>query len=413
MRRWSVIGAALSVLIGVPMTGAAADQASASTAKAPITIALITSLTGPAATEFASDPSGFLARIDLQNANGGIDGHKLVPLVIDDETSPTAIDTAVEEAISKGAVGIVSASALFFLAAKTAQQAGVPVTGTYSDGQEWGEQPYTNMFSSDEGSLNPTLPVNTLEGKLLRMFGGTEAGIYGYSISPSSTREANAVAQSFTHAGGKVAVLNTSLPFGNVNFTTQAIIAKQNHINAIYPTMEASSNFALATALKQAGVGMKAAIFSVGYDPTALTSSAWPDLQGDYFLSLFRPFSIPDAGTRQMAAALQKYQHFSKSQFPTPFQYESWAGADLMIKGLQMAGGNPTRAKVIRSLRSIKSYTANGLLPNPIDYTSIFGHDPAKTCVWVLKAQQGGFVPVSSQPVCGSDIPGTSTAGDS
>ena len=413
MRRWWVIGAALSVLIGVPMTGAAADQASASTAKAPITIALITSLTGPAATEFASDPSGFLARIDLQNANGGIDGHKLVPLVIDDETSPTAIDTAVEEAISKGAVGIVSASALFFLAAKTAQQAGVPVTGTYSDGQEWGEQPYTNMFSSDEGSLNPTLPVNTLEGKLLRMFGGTEAGIYGYSISPSSTREANAVAQSFTHAGGKVAVLNTSLPFGNVNFTTQAIIAKQNHINAIYPTMEASSNFALATALKQAGVGMKAAIFSVGYDPTALTSSAWPDLQGDYFLSLFRPFSIPDAGTRQMAAALQKYQHFSKSQFPTPFQYESWAGADLMIKGLQMAGGNPTRAKVIRSLRSIKSYTANGLLPNPIDYTSIFGHDPAKTCVWVLKAQQGGFVPVSSQPVCGSDIPGTSTAGDS
>ena len=413
MRRWSVIGAALSVLIGVPMTGAAADQASASTAKAPITIALITSLTGPAATEFASDPSGFLARMDLQNANGGIDGHKLVPLVIDDETSPTAIDTAVEEAISKGAVGIVSASALFFLAAKTAQQAGVPVTGTYSDGQEWGEQPYTNMFSSDEGSLNPTLPVNTLEGKLLRMFGGTEAGIYGYSISPSSTREANAVAQSFTHAGGKVAVLNTSLPFGNVNFTTQAIIAKQNHINAIYPTMEASSNFALATALKQAGVGLKAAIFSVGYDPTALTSSAWPDLQGDYFLSLFRPFSIPDAGTRQMAAALQKYQHFSKSQFPTPFQYESWAGADLMIKGLQMAGGNPTRAKVIRSLRSIKSYTANGLLPNPIDYTSIFGHDPAKTCVWVLKAQQGGFVPVSSQPVCGSDIPGTSTAGDS
>ena len=413
MRRWSVIGAALSVLIGVPMMGAAADPASASTAKAPITIALITSLTGPAATEFASDPSGFLARIDLQNANGGIDGHKLVPLVIDDETSPTAIDTAVEEAISRGAVGIVSASALFFLAAKTAQQAGVPVTGTYSDGQEWGEQPYTNMFSSDEGSLNPTLPVNTLEGKLLRMFGGTEAGIYGYSISPSSTREANAVAQSFTHAGGKVAVLNTSLPFGNVNFTTQAIIAKQNHINAIYPTMEASSNFALATALKQAGVGLKAAIFSVGYDPTALTSSAWPDLQGDYFLSLFRPFSIPDAGTRQMAAALQKYQHFSKSQFPTPFQYESWAGADLMIKGLQMAGGNPTRAKVIRSLRSIKSYTANGLLPNPIDYTSIFGHDPAKTCVWVLKAQQGGFVPVSSQPVCGSDIPGTSTAGDS
>jgi branched-chain amino acid transport system substrate-binding protein len=395
------------------MACAATDQASASSARTPITIALVTSLTGPAATEFASDPSGFLARIDLQNANGGINGHKLVPLVIDDETSPTAVNTAVNEAISKGAVGIVSASALFFLAAKTAQQAGVPVTGSYSDGQEWGEQPYTNMFASDDGSLNPTLPVNTLEGKLLRMFGGTKAGIYGYSISPSSTREANAVAKSFTHAGGKVAVLNTSLPFGNVNFTGQALIARQDHIDAIYPTMEASSNFALATALKQAGVHVKAAIFSVGYDPTAMASPAWPDLQGDYFLSLFRPFSLPNSGTRQMAAALQKYQHFSKTQIPTLFQYESWAGADLMIKGLQMAGNTPTRAKVISSLRSIKSYTANGLLPNPIDYSKIFGHDLAQTCVWVLRAEQKGFVSVSSQPVCGSDIPGTSTAGDS
>ena len=413
MRRWWVISAAWSVLIGVPMACAATDQASASSARTPITIALVTSLTGPAATEFASDPSGFLARIDLQNANGGINGHKLVPLVIDDETSPTAVNTAVNEAISKGAVGIVSASALFFLAAKTAQQAGVPVTGSYSDGQEWGEQPYTNMFASDDGSLNPTLPVNTLEGKLLRMFGGTKAGIYGYSISPSSTREANAVAKSFTHAGGKVAVLNTSLPFGNVNFTGQALIARQDHIDAIYPTMEASSNFALATALKQAGVHVKAAIFSVGYDPTAMASPAWPDLQGDYFLSLFRPFSLPNSGTRQMAAALQKYQHFSKTQIPTLFQYESWAGADLMIKGLQMAGNTPTRAKVISSLRSIKSYTANGLLPNPIDYSKIFGHDLAQTCVWVLRAEQKGFVSVSSQPVCGSDIPGTSTAGDS
>jgi branched-chain amino acid transport system substrate-binding protein len=122
MRRWWVISAALSVLIGVPMTCGATGQASASTARAPITIALITSLTSPAATEFASDPSGFLARVDLQNANGGINGHRLVPLVIDDETSPTAINTAVDEAISKGAIGIVSASALFFLAAKTAQQ---------------------------------------------------------------------------------------------------------------------------------------------------------------------------------------------------------------------------------------------------------------------------------------------------
>ena len=53
-----------------------------------------------------------------------------------------------------------------FLAAKYPQQAGVPVTGTYDDGPEWGTQPYTNMFASDEGSVNPKYPVNTQIGEL-------------------------------------------------------------------------------------------------------------------------------------------------------------------------------------------------------------------------------------------------------
>ena len=379
-------------------------------APAPITLALITSLTGPSSPETGTSPAGFRARIALQNAQGGVNGHRLIPLVIDDQTNPSEVATAVQSALAKGAFGIVSASPLFFLAAKYPQEQGVPVTGSYTDGEEWGERPYTNMFASDLGSVNPKLPVNTLEGKILKEYGGSVLGSYGYSISPSSSEEALASARSFQHAGGNVGVLDTSLPFGTMNFTSVALVARQHGVNALFPTMIDASNFALATALKQAGVKVKAAVFATGYDPNVVGSPAWPDLQGDYFLSIYRPFSLPDAGTRQMAAALQKYQHFSANQFPTLFQYESWAGADLMIKGLEMTGRNPTRAGVITALRGLKSYDAGGLLPKPIDYSSIFGHDPPQQCVWVLQAQKHGFVPASSQPVCGTDIPGTSTA---
>ena len=401
--------ASVLVAMGIALGASALTPGQVVAAPAPITLALVTSLTGPSSPETASDPAGFLARIELQNARGGVNGHKLVPLVIDDQTNPSLISTAVKEAVSRGAVGIVSASPIFFLGAKIAQQAGIPVTGSYSDGQEWGERPYTNMFASDEGSLNPTLPVNTLEGSILKRFGGTVLGAYGYSISPSSTREASATARSFQHAGGTVGVVNTSLSFGSQDFSSQALVAKQKHVDAIFPTMIDASNFALATSFEQAGVPVKAAVFASGYAPAVVHSSAWHYLQGDYFLALFRPFQLPNAGTEQMQAALRKYQHFSKSQFPTLFQYEAWAGADLTIKGLQMAGSDPTRAKVIAKLRSIKSYDANGLLPNPIDYSTIFGHDPPKTCVWVLRARPAGFVPVSAQPFCGTDLPGTST----
>jgi branched-chain amino acid transport system substrate-binding protein len=406
----------LGAVVMLPIVLAGCSSSTPPTTKvtgaAPITLAYVTDLTGEGASENANSPSGFDARIDLQNAEGGVNGHKLIALVIDDQTSPSEIATAVQEADSK-AFGIVSQSPLFFLAAKYPQEAGVPVTGSYDDGPEWGTQPYTNMFAADNGSVDPKYPVNTQIGNFLKAHGGTVLGAYGYSISPSSSRAAIATAQSFQHAGGTVGVLNTTVPFGGVAFTSDALVAKQNNVNAMVPAMDDNSNYALAEALEQAGVKLKATLFATGYEPAVINSPAWSDLQGDYFLSLFRPWSLPNAGTEQMQAAMEKYAHFTKSQFPTFGQNEAWAGADLMIKGLEMAGSHPTRAAVIKDLRGLKAYNVNGLLPITINYSTIFGHDPAQTCAWVMRAEKTGFAVVSPTPTCGTDLPGTSTASSS
>ena len=405
-----MIPVGLAMLVALPLLLIGTTAVTASAAPAPITIAYITDLTGEGGSENSTSPAGFEARLDQQNALGGVNGHKLVPLIIDDQTSPTEIATAVQSAISKGAFGIVSQTPLMFLAAKYPQQAGMPVTGTYDDGPEWGQQPYTNMFAADNGSVDPKYPVNTQLGDLFKKLGGTVLGAYGYSISPSSSRAAIGTADSFTHAGGKVGVLDTTVPFGGVDFTAEALVAKKNGVNAISPAMDANSNYALATALKQAGVKVKAAIYATGYQPDVIKSPVWKTLQGGYFLSLFRPWDLPNTATEQMQAAMEKYAHFTKTQFPNFGQYEAWAGADLMIKGLQMAGANPTRAAVIKDLRSIKSYNVNGLLPVNLDYATNFGHNPPKTCAWIMKAGPQGFTAISSQPSCGTDLPGTSTA---
>ena len=409
-KRRTMTPVALSMLAGLPLLLIGTTAISAGASPAPITIAYITDLTGEGASENGTSPAGFEARLDEQNAEGGVNGHKLVPLIIDDQTNPSEIATAVQSAISKGAFGIVSQSPLMFLAAKYPQQAGMPVTGSYDDGPEWGQQPYTNMFASDNGSVDPKYPVNTQLGDLFKKLGGTVLGAYGYSISPSSSRAAIGTGQSFQHAGGKVGVLDTTVPFGGVDFTAEALVAKKDGVNAISPAMDSDSNYALATALQQAGVKVKAAIYATGYQPDVIHSTDWKVLQGGYFLSLFRPWDLPNAATQQMQAAMEKYAHFTKTQFPNFGQYESWAGADLMIKGLQMAGANPTRAAVIKDLRGLKSYNAGGLLPVSFNYSTNFGHNPAKTCAWVMKAVPNGFTPMSSQPSCGTDLAGTSTA---
>ena len=370
---------------------------------------MVTSLTGLGSSQFSHAPAGFNARIARQNAQGGVNGHKLKGIVIDDQTSPTEVSTAVQSAISKGALGIVSVSPLFFLAAKYPNQQGIPVTGGFFDGPEWGTPPYTNMFASDVGSVDPKYPVNTGIGSFMKAHGGTAICSYGYGISPSSTRSAIGTAKSFEHAGGTQGVLDTSIPFGSVQMTTPALVAKQKGCDAFYAGLDDNSNFALATALKQEGVRPKVMLFPTGFETSVVDSPAWKSLLGGYFTAEFRPFQLPDAGTRQMQAALQKYEHFTSTEFPSFSQYESWLGADLMIKGLELAGKSPTSSGVIHALRSMKSYDGNGLLAQPVNYSTIFGHDLAKQCSWYMVAKKKGFVPTSSTPWCGSDLPGTTT----
>src|SRR5580698_9097824 len=91
---------AMAAMAAVTMSGLVtfSGQAGAASSGSPITLALISSLTGEGASEFSTAPAGFNARIALQNAEGGVDGHKLKGLVLDDQTSPSAISTAVQDA---------------------------------------------------------------------------------------------------------------------------------------------------------------------------------------------------------------------------------------------------------------------------------------------------------------------------
>ena len=110
MERRTQIRVVLTALVAFLPVTTIVIAPGASAAPAPIKIALITDLTGPGGPIYSTSPSAFDARIDLQNAEGGVNGHKLVPLVIDDQTSPTAVMTAVQDALSRGALGIVSTS---------------------------------------------------------------------------------------------------------------------------------------------------------------------------------------------------------------------------------------------------------------------------------------------------------------
>jgi len=377
---------------------------------APLKIALISSITGPDASSDALAASGFLARVDAQNAAGGVNGHKIDPIVIDDQTSPTQAVTAIKQAISDGVVGIVANSPLFFEGAKYAQQAGIPVTGNAGDGTEWGQQPYTNMFPSDANNTDPKSPWTKLAGNIFKQYGGSVVGTYGYSISPSSTNATYGSAKSAQAAGLKVGVMDTSVQFGTESFSTEALAAKSAGINAYTAQMDVNSDIALLQAMNQNGVHPKVSLFATGYSDSLASSNVWSTVQGGIFATSARPWNItPNAGVTAQMSAFKKYAGFKAGNFPNYAQNESWLGADLMILGLQKAGANPTSAATIKALRNTTDYNANGLLAVTLNYKVNFGYNTKTECLWLQKAEKSGFTAVSATPSCAPFIPGSTS----
>ena len=195
----------------------------------------------------------------------------------------------------------------------------MPVTGSYDDGPEWGTQPYTNMFASDNGSVNPAYPVNTQIGDFLKAHGGTvarrlrllasrrrPAGRPSARPSPSST------------PGARSASWTRPSPSAAWTSPLTALVAKQKNINSMVPALDNNSNYALATSLAQAGVKLKAVLFATGYEPDIIGSPVWNDPAGR-LLHVAVP-TVVAAQRRHPAdagGACRSTPRFTPTQFPT------------------------------------------------------------------------------------------------
>jgi len=405
-RQW-LVGAATAV-VGLGLASCSSSTRSSAAAgapsKSPITIALLDSTTGPAGPEFVRAPQGFLARIALQNAEGGVDGHRLVPVIVNDGGNFSQETSIVQSAVeTKGAFGLVVFTPFFFAGYRWTVQNGIPVTGGSEDGPEWEDPQNTNLFASDANPIDENNPTSS-EAKLFELAGGKDASVaaLGYGISPLSSQAAINAVKSAKAVGLKAPYLNTSVQFGATNFTAEALAIKQSGANVVVPQMDVNSNFALVEALKQVGAHF-VAVMPTGLGPSAVTSPAWGDLQGSYFTQTFVPVQLHTPATEAFQAALQKYEHIPASDFPDYAVYETWLGADLMIKGLELDGPNPTRAGVIAKLRHLTDFTGGGLLPTPLDYATMLTH-PGPECQYALRAAASGFVPVGKTPLCGGVV---------
>jgi branched-chain amino acid transport system substrate-binding protein len=166
-----------------------------------------------------------------------------------------------------------------------------------------------------------------------------------------------------------------------------------------------STNLALFTGLRQAGLtkvkalSLSSADNSVFSDPTASAAA-----QGAYYPTQFPPLDLNNAATNAMIANLKKYDPQYKGGYPSFGATGAYLAAQLGIKGLQVAGQNPTRDSFIKNLTQVTGWDANGLLPSGVSFNHFGSPEPTR-CQYFVQVQGNAFHSINNgKPICGNSF---------
>jgi branched-chain amino acid transport system substrate-binding protein len=378
-----------------------------------VKLGYIFSETGIAGSTFHNAGDAFQARIDRANAEGGVNGRKIVTEIIDDGGQTNNLQAAQELVRDRDVFAVVNNSPFAFLGYRFLLENGVPMIGGGYDGNEYG-QPGNEDLISILGNTAPTYGVQyTGLPNVMKKLGGKRVAAVAYAISASSTAAAENLQKYAVPAVGLEAVYtNTTVDFGTTDVGPLVLAMKNAEADAVYLPMVASSNFAVITTAAQNNLRFKAAVLATGYGQDLLDQPIASQLGPEVVLAQgWAPVELKTKATKQFQADLKKYAGYEG--VPDFGQYTGYIAADLAIKGLEAAGKNPTRQGFIDATKGLGTFDAAGMSCQPVDISrENFGEPAPQACGWYLQVKDGAFVPypANGKPIVGKIIRKTVTA---
>lgn len=369
-----------------------------------ITLGYIGDVSGPISSLTGAGVQGAQARIDLQNAHGGIYGRKLVLKVQDTQSSPNNVLTNAQTLVSQdGVFSVIEFSCVFAGAAPYLTQQNVPVvTGQPCDGYEWADHSNTNMVVA--AGSNSVDASAAYQATILKRAGVTKLALVTTSAPAAAPANAHSIAKAATAAGIKVVYLNTSETVPATALGSVAVSIQHSGANGLSVNLPRNAdNLTLFAALKAQGVHL-VEYAPAGYTPAFLTVAAnRAALEGEITSFPWAPPLVNSSATKAFVAALKKYEPSAGD--PGPGAYDGWIGADLTIQGLLQAGKQVTRSGFLDKLHAMTAYTAGGLSPGPVNLSiakqGTYEAASSGNCGYALKVQGGQYHLLPGNPVCG------------
>ena len=324
-----------------------------------VTVGNVSIISGPVPGLFEGAPTGVKAYFDMINAQGGVDGRKLLVDSKDDAFSGQQNQTETQEAINSD-FALVGSFSLFdgYGCADLASDTAVPDVSVTLDA---GTNALPNDFSAQPLSGQETLgPVQYYKQHYPK---DTTVGAIVSDVASAKTQMAQQFA-GMKSVGYKIAYVDDVNPLQS-DFTTDVINMKNAGVNAVDLTgvdWQDAAIFVENTATQNWHPGL---IFSGGpvYADQFISHAGGPAVTNGIQIGQVYALYLGQDATK--VPAVKQFDTWVKkvnsSWVPDLYTLFGWASAELFVQALKAAGPNPTRGSVIAQLKKITSFNADGL----------------------------------------------------
>ena len=322
-----------------------------------MTLGLVTTLSGPVPGVFQGAAIGSLAAVAQQNAAGGLYGRMFKLDVRDDALDTGQNRTQTIELLTKAFAFVGSFSSFDDAAAPQIAQSGIP---DVSVSLTPARRALANNFSISPAPRPgaPTGPMNYFKAKFPDAV--KSVGSIYYDIAKGNQDDFKAAAESV----GWHFTYNRGIAATETDFTADVVRMRQSGVKAVYlAAVDVKAVARLAKAMAQQN--FKPTFFmvnGVAYD-AVLLALAGDAVEGLYNAQPFSMFAGEDAVAIPEVKLFNEWvQKVRPGYKPDLFAAYSWASGRLFFQALKEAGPKATRADVVRELRKIDDFSANGFI---------------------------------------------------
>lgn len=342
-------------------------------------------LNGP----YGSTFDGTKAYFDMVNDGGGIYGRKL-ELVSERDDQMGQNQQQVQALLSQDNVfaALPMATIVSFTGAQDLVDENVPTFGWNINEEFAGNK---NLFGTNYGALCLGC-VSSTQPFVAKQLAKKRIGVLAYNQA-SSTKCADGIEKSFKkYPTADVVFVSKSITFGSTDYSVEVQQMKDKNVDFVLTCIDDSAAIALGKEIRKQGLDAIQYLPN-GYDAGLAKANA-EFLEGDVVGVPFVPFEF-----RPRPPGMVDFEKWmDKAGYEkNELAMAGWLSAAMFYEGLQGAGKNFTRQKVINALNTKTDQTIGGLIPKrnwTVDHD--INHNLA--CNAFVKIEDGKFVPTFNQP---------------